>query len=38
MPLVAGADCSTQSTKVLIVDVDDGRVVASGGATHEVEG
>jgi xylulokinase len=38
VPLVAGADCSTQSTKVLIVDVDDGRVVASGGATHEVEG
>ncbi len=38
MPFVAGADCSTQSTKVLVVDVDDGRVVASGGATHEVEG
>ena len=38
MPLVAGADCSTQSTKVLVVDVDDGRVVASGGAAHEVEG
>lgn len=38
MPLVAGADCSTQSTKVLVVDVDDGSVVASGGAAHEVEG
>lgn len=38
MPLVAGADCSTQSTKVLVVDVDDGHVVASGAANHEVEG
>lgn len=38
MPLVVGADCSTQSTKVLVVDVDDGRVVASGAAAHEVEG
>jgi xylulokinase len=38
MPLVAGADCSTQSTKVLVVDVDDGRVVASGAASHDVEG
>jgi xylulokinase len=38
LPLVAGADCSTQSTKVLIVDTDDGRVVASGAASHPVEG
>jgi len=38
MPLVAGVDCSTQSTKVLVVDVDDGSVVASGSAGHEVEG
>ena len=38
MPLVAGVDCSTQSTKVLVVDLDDGRVVASGAASHEVEG
>jgi len=38
MPLVAGVDCSTQSTKVLVVDLDDGRVVASGAASHDVEG
>jgi xylulokinase len=38
MPLVAGVDCSTQSTKVLLVDVDDGRVVATGAANNEVEG
>jgi xylulokinase len=36
--LVAGVDCSTQSTKVLLVDPDDGRVVASGRAAHEVTG
>ena len=30
--MVAGVDCSTQATKVLIVDVEDGRVVASGRA------
>ncbi|MBA2578336.1 MAG: xylulokinase [Euzebyaceae bacterium] len=35
---VAGVDCSTQSTKVLIVDPDDGRVVAAGRAAHEVTG
>jgi len=35
---VAGVDCSTQATKVLIVDPDDGRVVASGRAPHEVTG
>jgi xylulokinase len=34
----AGVDCSTQATKVLIVDPDDGRVVASGRAPHEVTG
>lgn len=38
MPLVAGVDCSTQSTKVLVVDVDDGTVVAEGRAAHEVRG
>jgi xylulokinase len=36
--LVAGVDCSTQSTKVLVVDPDDGRVVASGRADHVVTG
>jgi xylulokinase len=36
--LVAGIDCSTQATKVLIVDVDDGRVVAQGAEGHEVDG
>jgi xylulokinase len=38
MPLVAGVDCSTQSTKVLIVDVDSGEVVAAGRAPHTVLG
>ena len=36
--LVAGVDCSTQATKVLVVDVETGRVVASGRAPHEVTG
>jgi xylulokinase len=36
--LIAGVDCSTQATKVLIVDPEDGRVVASGRAPHEVTG
>src|SRR5687768_7550263 len=36
--LVAGVDTSTQATKVLVVDPDDGRVVASGRALHEVTG
>ena len=38
MPLVAGVDCSTQSTKVLVIDADDGHVVATGAAINEVEG
>jgi xylulokinase len=38
MPLVAGVDCSTQSTKVLVVDADDGHIVAAGAAGHSVEG
>jgi xylulokinase len=32
--LVAGVDCSTQSTKVLLCDADDGTVVAEGSAPH----
>jgi xylulokinase len=36
--LVAGVDCSTQSTKVLVVDLGTGDVVASGRAGHEVTG
>lgn len=36
--LVAGVDCSTQGTKVLVVDPDDGRVLASGRAAHDVSG
>ncbi len=32
--LVAGVDCSTQSTKVLLCDADDGTVVGSGSARH----
>jgi xylulokinase len=35
---VAGVDCSTQATKVLVVDPDDGTVVAGGRAPHEVTG
>ncbi|CAN5733899.1 xylulokinase [soil metagenome] len=38
MTLVAGVDCSTQATKVLIVDSESGSVVASGRAAHEVTG
>jgi xylulokinase len=36
--LVAGVDTSTQATKVLVLDPDDGRVVATGRASHEVTG
>jgi xylulokinase len=36
--LVAGIDSSTQATKVLVVDPEDGRVVASGRAAHHVSG
>jgi xylulokinase len=32
--LVAGVDCSTQSTKVLVCDADTGQVVRSGSAPH----
>lgn len=34
MPLVLGVDSSTQSTKALLVDADDGAVVARGSAPH----
>lgn len=34
MPLVLGVDSSTQSTKALLVDADDGAVVARGVAPH----
>src|SRR5436309_14335049 len=36
--LVAGVDCSTQSTKVLVVDAQDGSVVGAGQAPHAVLG
>jgi xylulokinase len=36
--LVAGVDCSTQATKVIVVDPDDGRIVATGRAPHTVTG
>lgn len=36
--LVAGVDCSTQSTKVVVVDADSGETVATGRAGHEVTG
>lgn len=36
--LVAGVDCSTQATKVLLVDPVTGRLVASGCAAHDVTG
>lgn len=36
--LIAGVDCSTQATKVLIVDGDSGAVVATGRAAHTVTG
>jgi len=34
---VAGVDCSTQSTKVVVVDADDGSVVALERADHHVD-
>ncbi len=34
MPLVLGVDSSTQSTKAVLVDADDGTVVASRTAPH----
>jgi xylulokinase len=35
---ICGIDCSTQTTKALIVDVESGELVASGRAHHEVTG
>ena len=37
-PLVAGVDCSTQGTKVLLVDPESGSVEAAGRAPHTVTG
>ncbi|MGH8882398.1 MAG: FGGY family carbohydrate kinase, partial [Stackebrandtia sp.] len=34
MTLVAGVDCSTQSTKVLVCDADTGTIVREGRAPH----
>ena len=34
--LVAGVDCSTQSTKVLVVDVENGEIKGSGKVSHDV--
>ena len=34
--LVAGFDCSTQATKTVVVDVETGKLVASGRVAHEV--
>jgi xylulokinase len=36
--LIAGVDCSTQATKVLVVDLEDGSQAASGRAVHDVTG
>ncbi len=36
--LVAGVDCSTQATKVVLVEPDLGRIVAMGRAPHVVTG
>jgi xylulokinase len=36
--LVAGIDCSTQSTKVVLVDPESGAIVAAGQAPHVVTG
>lgn len=38
MPLVAGIDCSTQSTRALIVEVDSGELISLGRASHVVSG
>jgi xylulokinase len=36
--LVAGVDCSTQSTKVVVVDADTGQRAGQGQASHAVSG
>jgi xylulokinase len=37
-PIVAGIDCSTQSTKVVLVDPESGRIVGQAQAPHTVTG
>lgn len=37
-PLVAGVDCSTQETKVAVVDPESGRLLALGRSAHTVTG
>ncbi|MEX0676631.1 MAG: FGGY family carbohydrate kinase, partial [Pirellulales bacterium] len=34
--LVAGVDCSTQATKVVVIDVDEGKLIAGGRVAHDV--
>ena len=34
--LVAGVDCSTQSTKVLVIDIDNGEIKATAKVAHNV--
>src|ERR1035437_4232446 len=36
--LVGGVDCSTQATKVVVVDVETGEIVGEGRAKHTVTG
>jgi xylulokinase len=36
--LIAGVDCSTQSTKVVVVDSETGKIVGTGRAPHKVTG
>jgi len=38
VPLVAGVDCSTQSTKVVVVDADTGELKGTGSSPHAVTG
>lgn len=38
MAVVAGVDSSTQSTKVVVVDTEDGRLLAQASAPHTVTG
>lgn len=38
MTLVAGVDCSTQATKVAVVDTDNGEMIGQGAAPHTVTG
>jgi xylulokinase len=37
-PLVAGVDCSTQSTKVVVIDPETGAIVGQGQSPHVVTG